>query len=496
VTSPALALALILTAPLFGALAAMLMGRRGPAVALATTIATAAGALILLVIIAGEGAFSLAIGGWEAPLGIRLRADGLAAGFIATTVLVMGAILAVAARPFASGERKRRSAYTFWPLALMLWGALNAIFLSGDLFNLYVGLELLTLVAVALVGIEGKRETLAAALRYMMFALMGSLLYLLGAALLYAAHGTLDIALLAERVGSAPGDIVAAAAITGGLAAKTALFPFHAWLPPAHSGAPAPASAMLSGLVPKASFYILIRFWFEAAPDLAGTGVLLLLGGLGAFAMVYGSLLALHQDRLKLIIAYSTIAQIGYLFFVFPLAGGESAAQPWAAGAWSGTIFHALSHALAKASMFLCAGLIIEAIGNDRLPAMKGIVRALPMTVFAFALAAITLMGLPPSGGFTAKYLMMTASFAAGQPFWALMLILSGLLAAAYLYRPLALAFGQPDDDAPAPKAVSRARQVAPLVLALAAILLGILSAAPFAFLQVGRPGAAVEGLE
>ena len=152
----------------------------------------------------------------------------------------------------------------------------------------------------------------------MMFALMGSLLYLLGAALLYAAHGTLDIALLATRVGSAPGDIVAAAAITAGLAAKTALFPFHSWLPPAHSGAPAPASAMLSGLVPKASFYILLRFWFEAAPDIAGTGVLTLLGGLGALAMIYGSLLALHQDRLKLIIAYSTVAQLGYLFFVFP----------------------------------------------------------------------------------------------------------------------------------------------------------------------------------
>ncbi|HMB09057.1 complex I subunit 5 family protein [Saliniramus sp.] len=494
--SPAIALALILTAPLFGALAAMVTGRRGAGIALATMTATGIGIVTLLVIIAGDGDFTLAIGGWEPPLGIQLRADGLAAGFITTTALVMGAILAVAGKPFGAGATERRGAYTFWPLALLLWGALNAIFLSGDLFNLYVGLELLTLVAVALVGIEGKRETLAAALRYMMFALMGSLLYLLGAALLYAAHGTLDIALLAARVGNAPGDIVAAAAITAGLAAKTALFPFHSWLPPAHSGAPAPASAMLSGLVPKASFYILLRFWFEAAPDIAGTGVLTLLGGLGALAMIYGSLLALHQNRLKLIIAYSTVAQLGYLFFVFPLAGGTSAAQPWAAGAWSGAVFHALSHAMAKASMFLCAGLIIEAIGHDRLPGMKGIVRAMPMTVFAFALAAITLMGLPPSGGFTAKYLMMTASFAAGQPFWALMLIVAGLLAAAYLYRPLALAFALPDADAPVPGAVSRARQAAPLVLALAAILLGILSAGPFAFIRIGRPGAAVEGLE
>ena len=118
--APAMALALILAAPLFGALAAMVMGRRGAGIALATMAATGIGIVTLLVIIAGEGAFTLAIGGWEAPLGIQLRADGLAAGFVATTALVIGAILAVAGKPFGAGAIERRGAYTFWPLALQI----------------------------------------------------------------------------------------------------------------------------------------------------------------------------------------------------------------------------------------------------------------------------------------------------------------------------------------------------------------------------------------
>ncbi len=206
---------------------------------------------------------------------------------------------------------------------------------------------------------------LAAALRYMLVALLGSLLYLIGTVLLYSAHGVLDLRLVAGRT-SAPADLLAVALMTAGLAAKMALFPFHAWLPPAHSGAPAPASAMLSALVPKAAFVILIRLWFEAVPDLASTGILMLLGGVGAAAIMHGGLMALRQDRLKLVIAYSTVAQIGYLLLIFPLAGGESAAQPWAAGAWNGAVFHALSHGLAKAAMFLCAGVWMVSLGHDR----------------------------------------------------------------------------------------------------------------------------------
>ncbi len=487
------ALTASLVLPLLGALAAVALPRRAAvAAALATTALTLAAVLWLLVEIGTGGTVRLVLGGWQPPLGIALAADGLGAAFLALTAAVMAGVALAARHEMAPAAAGPRAAFGFWPLMLLLWGALNAVFVSRDLFNLYVGIELLTLAAVALVAIGGKAEALAAAMRYMVFALAGSLLYLAGVVLAYGAHGTLDMDLLAARTPARP-DGLALALMTAGLLAKTALFPFHVWLPPAHAGAPAPASALLSGLVPKASFLIVLRLWFEVMPDRAATGALMVLAALGAAAVIWGSIRALAQARLKLIVAYSTVAQLGYLFLVFPLAGGDGAAQPWAAGAWTGAMFQALSHGLAKAAMFLAAGLFMVAAGSDRLGALRGLARVMPMTAFAFALAAITLMGLPPSGGFTAKYLMMTAAFAAGQWIWALVMALGGLLAAAYLYRPVAALFARvaPTD----PRPVARARQAVPLVLAGAAILLGILSAPPFDFLQIGRPEAAEEGL-
>ncbi|MFC7704720.1 complex I subunit 5 family protein [Plastorhodobacter daqingensis] len=471
--------------PLLGALVAVFWPAAGGAVAASVAVAVS----LLLIPLAGMRApLATDLGGWVPPLGIALQMDGLAVAFAGFSAVVMLAV--VVAAPFRGTGR---IAAAFWPLALLLWGALNAIFLSRDLFNLYVGLELLSLAAVSLVALDGKAEAIAAALRYLVFALIGSLLYLLGAALVYAAHGSLDLADLPQRVVAAP-DLLAAGLMTAGLLVKTALFPFHAWLPPAHSGAPAAASAMLSALVPKASFYILLRLWFDGMPDLGEPVFLALMGALGTAAILYGGLMALRQDRLKLLIAYSTVAQLGYLFLVFPLAGGADAAQPWAAGAWTATVFHAAAHAFAKAAMFLCAGLWLAALGHDRIEGLRGMVRTTPMLVFAFALSAVSLMGLPPSGGFTAKYLMVTSAFAAGTPLWALGPLAGGLLAAVYLYRPLAEAFG-----APAPqdiRPVPRSRQIVPLLLALMAILLGVFSNPPFDLVQIGRPAAAVEGVE
>lgn len=488
----ALAMVLVVTLPLLGALLSVMVGRGGQ-LGLAVVVGVGVALAVLITAVLQGGTVALAVGGWEAPLGITLRTDGLAGVFLVMTALVMSAVV-ILAQPQFQDRPESRASWAFWPLALLLWASLNAIFVSRDLFNLYVGSELLTIAAVALVAINTKAESLAAALRYMIFALFGSLLFLLGVALIYATHGTLDLALLAHRQTGARADLVAMTLMTIGLVAKTGLFPFHVWLPPAHANAPAPASAMLSALVPKASFYILIRLWFEVMPDMATTSILWVLGGLGAVAVIFGSIMALRQGRLKLIIAYSTVAQIGYLFFIFPLAGGESAMQTWAAGAWTGTVFQALSHGLAKAAMFLCAGLWIMAVGHDRLDGMRGLAVATPMTTFTFSLAAITLIGLPPSGGFIAKYLVLTSAFASGQTFWAVLLLAGGLLAAAYLYRPLELIFSRADriDLRPVPRAL----QAVPLMLVLVAILLGLASAGPFDFLQIGKPVIAVEGLK
>jgi formate hydrogenlyase subunit 3/multisubunit Na+/H+ antiporter MnhD subunit len=351
------------------------------------------------------------------------------------------------------------------------------------LFNLFVALELLTFAAVPLVALDGRAETLAAALRYLLFALLGSALYLLGAALLYGAYGTLDIVLLSERIRAEPAAWTAATLMTVGLLAKTALFPLHLWLPPAHAGAPTPASAVLSALVVKGSFFLIVRLWFDVMPGLLSQAAAQVLATLGAAAIVVGSVLALRQARLKMLIAYSTVAQLGYLFLMFPLAGPGTAQL----GAWTGGLLQAISHACAKAAMFMAAGLIAQALGHDRIAGLGGIGRALPMTMFAFALAGLSLMGLPPSGGFTAKWLLLLAAIETGQWWWALVILAGGLLTGGYLFRVLTPALAGAGDALPPSAPVARYREAVVLALALVSMLLGLLPLASFGLLQIGR---------
>src|SRR5262252_2348463 len=323
-TPGGLLLVLAVLVPFVGVLAAFALGgRNAQRVAMVTILAGLGIAIAVAAAVAQSGdALVYLLGGWGVPLGIALRADGLAVVMILAVAVVIVGIGAYARADFGTppGVREARAPLVFWTLLLAIWGALNLVFVSGDLFTLYVALELLTFAAVPLVSLDGRAETLRAALRYLLYALLGSVLYLAGTALLYGAWGTLDIVLLSRLVGAQPATIVAAALMTVGLLAKTALFPLHLWLPPAHAGAPAPASAVLSALVVKGSFFIAVRLWFDVMPALSGPSAAQLLAALGAAAILLGSIVALRQERLKLMIAYSTLAQIGYLFLMFPLA--------------------------------------------------------------------------------------------------------------------------------------------------------------------------------
>jgi multicomponent Na+:H+ antiporter subunit D len=429
------------------------------------------------------------IGGWPPPLGIALRADGLSAVMVVVTAVIVGAISLFAGETFRvpEGEAETRRPLVFWTLLMGVWGALNAVWFGADLFALYVALELLTFGAVPLVCLDGSAATLQAALRYLLFALVGSALYLLGVALFYGAYGTLDIGLLAARVRPEPVVFVAAALMIAGLAAKTALFPLHLWLPPAHAGAPAAASALLSALVVKGSFFLILRIWFDVMPGLPGMAAAQILGALGAAAIVVGSVVALRQARLKLMIAYSTVAQIGYLFFLFPLATG----QAWNGIAWTGGMLQLVAHAFAKAAMFLAAGLIGEAVGHDRIAELGGIGRAMPKTLFAFGLAGMSLMGLPPSGGFVAKAMLLTAAVGEGQWWWAVVILAGGLLAAGYVFRVIVPAIAP--GSMPVLRAeISARRQGVVLALAVGALLLGFLPLRPSQMLEIGRPGVTV----
>ncbi|WP_341989005.1 proton-conducting transporter membrane subunit [Azorhizobium sp. AG788] len=427
------------------------------------------------------------IGGWAPPLGMALRADGLS-----VVMLVMTAVVVVATGLFARTDRAAPTSAmppAFWMLLMGLWSALNLVFVAQDLFSLYVALELLTFAAVPLVCLDGSRKTLDAALRYLLFALFGSVLYLLATALLYGAYGTLDLPQLAQHVRASgtpePALVLALALMSVGMAAKAALFPLHLWLPPAHAGAPAAASALLSALVIKAPIYLLVRIWCDlAGPPLAAAGAPLL-AIMGAGAVWLCGVMALRQGRLKLLIAYSTAAQIGYLFLMFPLAGIAGAA-PWETIAWTGGALQLVSHAFSKAAMFMAAGLIAEALGHDRIADFGGLGRILPVSVFAFGLGGLSLMGLPPSGGFVAKVMLLTAAVQQERWWIAGVILAGGLLAGGYVLRVVVPALFR-TGGAVAVAQVSPRRQGVALGLALVAVVLGFVPLQPIGFLAIGR---------
>ncbi len=477
----------MLVVPLTWATVAVLLEGRPPVL---TRVVHAAGALLQLVLggalyfaVRTDGPVTHALGGWSAPLGIGLRADGLA-----VTLVLLSAVITAACGTYAmASERVARARDTpppryFWPLFWLLATALNGIWLAGDLFNLYVGLELLGLSAVGLVALGGSNDALSSAIRYLMAALLGSLAYLLGVALVYAAYGTLALPELAELITREPMTQLAIALMTLGLCLKTALFPLHGWLPPAHGVALTPVSALLSALVVKGSFYILFRLWFDVAPvavtPLAAQG----LGVLGAGAVLWGGWQALREKSLKMLVAHSTVAQLGYLFLVFPLAVGTGTLA--AALATQGMLTHLIAHALAKSAMFLASGTLIAAVGRGGVSDLAGVSRHMPMSLFAFGLAGVSLMGLPPSGGFNAKWLLLQSALESGQWFWLLVLVSGGLLTAGYTFRVFRESFLEESDGEFTP--TPRVYEVVALTLAGLAIAFGLGSQLPLAFMTEG----------
>jgi NADH:ubiquinone oxidoreductase subunit 5 (subunit L)/multisubunit Na+/H+ antiporter MnhA subunit len=213
-----------------------------------------------------------------------------------------------------------------------------------------------------------------------------------------------------------------------------------------------------------------------------------LLAALGAGAILVGNVVALRQERLKLLVAYSTVAQIGYLFLMFPLAFGAAAAGLDASGAVTGGMLQAISHATAKAAMFMAAGLVYRALGHDRIGEFAGIGRALPVTVLTFALAGLALMGVPPSGAFTAKKLLLDAAGTSGQWWWGVVLDVGGLLTASYVVLVLAHALARPAEPVKARAPVSRLAEIAALGLALCSLALGLAALGPAPFDALPNP--------
>jgi multicomponent Na+:H+ antiporter subunit D len=467
--------------PLAWATAAFLLGPgRGGLLAIAALALQLLWALQLAGRVLAGAAVSHPVGGWGAPLGIDLWADGLGVAMLLLTQTVALPVALYARAYFRPDAQEVRY---FWPLFGMLMAGLNGLFLSADLFNLYVTLEIVGLAAVGLVALGGGAGTIAAALRYLFATLLGSGAYLLGVALIYGSYGSVSIATLQPLVADGAPLLIwlAGGLMLAGLMLKTALFPFHFWLPPAHGGAAAPVSALLSALVVKASFYLILRLWLGPLAVLPPLSPLIpwLPALLGTAAIFWGSWRAIRAQRIKMMIAYSTLAQLGYLFLIFPLLGTLGGLQ---AG-----ILQAFAHGLAKAAMFAAAGVLIKATGQDRIAGLAGAAQRLPLTLFAFGLAGVTLMGLPPSTGFLAKWLLIETALGLGYWPIALVALSGGLLAAVYVFRVLRQAFllaPAQGDLHPVPRTL----EWVAFVLAGSSVLLGLRGVELMRLLSVGWP--------
>ena len=422
---------------------------------------------------------SYPLAGWHAPLGIDLYADSWTALFIALSASIALLLTLYSSVYFTQSAISR----SFWPLWWWLLTGLNALWLAADLFTLYITLEVMSLAAIALVAVTQTTSALHAALRYLLVSLLGSLCYLFGVSLLYRAFGTLDMLQLASAITAQPISYAALVSITIGLLVKTALVPVHAWLPAAHAVAAAPVSAMLSAVVVKTTFVLLLIFWGTLFAPLLASYAWQLLGALGAIAIIYGSIQACRASRLKYLVAYSTVAQLGYLFLLFPLIG--SGQPQLVVSAVVATIYFMLAHALAKATMFVSVGTIQQLSGDDSVAhSYQNMARA-PLNIIVFGIAGASLIGLPPTGGFIAKWLLLSAALEAGDGWLVAIIVVGGVLACGYVFKVLQYALHS--DGAVPPRAdcslAARGLTACGIVLAVMTVALGFLANAIIALI-------------
>lgn len=478
-TDPALPLAILLQ-PLVWALLALarpgLMGLWGLMLGVLLNGVLVLGLTLRLL---AEGGGVLLVPGWPGDLGVGLRIDGTAVLFVLLTWLIASCCVFQAHWFFRDQPLLCRR---LWPMVLVLWTGMNLIWVANDLLLVYLGMEIVAFCVIGLIALNGQAQPIRAALRYLQAVLLGTLALLLGAGFVLASHASLALTVPGESLESTLPLAVASALITGGLIYRAALFPLHTWLPPAHGSSYAPLSALLSALVTKASFYVLARYWLANESLFASELMGVFIGLLASAAILWGGWMAWRQVKLKMLVAYSSVNQVGYFFLMFPLIAGGT--PEVAEVARNGALLQVISHALAKAAIFMSVGNLALAIGSERVEGLAGVSRFLPLSLLSFGLAGVSLMGLPPSGGFLAKWTLLQASLGAGQWWWIIVLLLGGFLSAAYVFRVYRQTYleGPGEDDF---HYGSLWMEVAPMLLALLAVGLGLLGGIPLALLDI-----------
>lgn len=427
--------------PLAGAPLCALPGARNRAWLLAfiVSLATFAIAATLLFNTIDGTTISYHLGGWAPPIGIEYRIDVLSA-FVLVIVSAVAALTLLYARESVAAEIDARRHGLFYAAFLLCTAGLLGVAATGDAFNVFVFVEISSLSAYALIatGADRDRRALTASYNYLIMGTIGATFFVIGLGLVYMLTGTLNMADLAQRL-LAHGDSrtlrMGFAFILVGISLKLALFPLHLWLPNAYAYAPSAVSAFISATSTKVFVYLLLRFLFTIFGfDIAfETNVLrfivLPLAIAGIFA---ASIVAIFQTDLKRMLAYSSIAQIGYMLLGLTLLSHTGLLA---------SIIHLFNHAVTKAALFMVAGAYVLRAGTSSIHDLRGIGRDMPWTTAAFVAAGLSLVGVPATVGFISKWYLVQAALAQGWWPLALMIVVSSLLTLAYVWRIVETAY-------------------------------------------------------
>ena len=400
--------------PLVTAFVLPVLGRKGKGAA--TVIANIATMALLALAVASIGKSGVyEVGNWSIRVGIVLVLDGLSSLLLLAINVVSAAAMLFSARYMEQYTAKSK----FLSLFMLMVAGMNGLVISGDLFNVFVFLEIASLASYALVGFGCGEEELEASFKYMVLGSVASSFILFGIALIYGNTAALNMACVSEaiqRTGLNRGLTFALALLIAGFGLKAALVPFHAWLPDAHPSAPAPISAMLSGVLIKTlGVYALARVVFNIFGVSVEIGWVLI--SLGLLSMVAGGFLAIGQWDFKRLLAYSSISQVGYVVLGIGLGAtlmAKKANIAWASLAILGGLFHLLNHAVYKSLLFLTSGSVEMATGTRQLKQMGGLACRMPVTRATCAIGSASIVGIPPFSGFWSKLILVCAAVQAG----------------------------------------------------------------------------------
>lgn len=425
--------------PLLAAPLCFILGTRKLAWLLATVASGAATCFsfsLLLQTFEGH-ALSYALGGWQAPWGIELRVDG-ASAFVLLAVSALSTLVLCYAYRSIEKEVDASQQSLYYSAHMLCLAGLSGILITGDAFNLFVFLEVSSLATYSLVSLASDRRALTSTFRYLIMGTIGATFILIGVGLLYSKTGTLNMLDLAQRIN----DLSSSRTINAGLAfimvgasIKLALFPLHMWLPGAYTFAPSAVTSFLAGTATKVAVYVMFRFIFtvfgveHVFEAMHMDKIFVVLAVISIFKC---SFTAVVQSNVKKLLAYSSVAQIGYIILGLSLVSVSGL---------SASLLHIFNHALMKCALFMAVGAVFYQQGSVHIRAFSGLGKKMPLTMGAFTIAGLSIIGVPLTVGFISKWQLVTAVLDQNNWVLALLVLVGSLFAVIYIGRVLEAAY-------------------------------------------------------